>query len=62
MGFVMEAWWRGPDFGSNFDGFDLVPISVMLLDWCGLGLILLGFVIHLWVFFGSDFGDIVGLV
>ena len=30
MGLVMEAWWRGFDFGSN-----LVLISMMLLDWCG---------------------------
>ncbi|KAF3961276.1 hypothetical protein CMV_014087 [Castanea mollissima] len=30
VGPVMEAWWHGSDFG-----FDLVPILVMLLDWCG---------------------------
>ena len=30
MGLVMEAWWRGFDFGSN-----LVLILVILLDWCG---------------------------
>ena len=40
---------------------------MMLLDWCGFDfigfyLILLGFFVHLWVLFGSDFGDIVGLV
>ena len=50
MGLVMEAWWRGFDFGSNlvlismmllewcgfdFAGICLVPILVILLDWCG---------------------------